>query len=118
MESDPDPDNLTKFCRQGCNEVRCRPGQLASLEPPCSKLRSFGSKCTVLKKVLVALLGLFGVPRSHSAPLAVIWRPFSDLAPGELCPPCPPRYAPACRIWILILRAPLRLLCPKPRKHY
>jgi len=29
---------------------------------PCSKLRSFGSKCTVLKKVLVTLLGLFGAP--------------------------------------------------------
>jgi len=22
------------------------------------------------------------------------WRPRSDSAPGELCPPCPPRYAP------------------------
>jgi len=35
--------------------------------PPCSKLRSFGSKCTVLKTVLVTLLGLFGAPRSHLA---------------------------------------------------
>jgi len=38
------------------------PMQEASLEPPCSNLKSFGSKCTVLKKVLVTLLGLFGAP--------------------------------------------------------
>jgi len=37
--------------KQGRNEVRWRPGQEASLEPPFSNLRSFGSKCTVLKKV-------------------------------------------------------------------
>ena len=54
---------------------------------PCSNLKSFGSKCTVLKKVFVTLLGLYGAP-------AVIWRPHIDTAPGELCPPCPPRYVP------------------------
>jgi len=31
--------------------IRWRPGQEASLAPPCSNLRSFGSKYTVLKKV-------------------------------------------------------------------
>jgi len=41
----------------------------------------FGSKCTVLTKVLVTLLGLCGAPRS-------------DSAPGELCPLALPRYAP------------------------
>ena len=41
----------------------------------------FGSKCTVVKKELGILLGLFGAPRS-------------DLAPGELCP-CPP----SLRLW-------------------
>ena len=60
-------------------------------------LRSFGSKWTVLKKVLVILLGLFGTPRSHSAPSAVIWRPHSDSAPGELRPPSPP----SLRLWCL-----------------
>ena len=45
---------------QGRNEVRWRPGQEASSTPPCSNLRSFGSKCTVLKKIFVTLLGLFG----------------------------------------------------------
>jgi len=39
---------------------------------------SFGSKCTVLKKVLVTLLGL-------------LRRPHSDSEPRELCPL---RYAP------------------------
>jgi len=40
-------------CWQGNNEARWRPGQEASLAPPCSNLRSFGSKFTLLKKVLV-----------------------------------------------------------------
>jgi len=46
---------------QGRNEVRWRPGKEASLAPPCSNL-SFRSKCIVLKKVPVTLLGLFGAP--------------------------------------------------------
>jgi len=45
---------------QGHAEVRWRPGQETSLAPPCSSLRPFGSKCTVLKKVLAILLGLLG----------------------------------------------------------
>jgi len=53
---------------QGRNEVRRSPRQEASVAPPCSNLRSFGSKFTVLKKVLVKLLGLFGDPTD-------IWRP-------------------------------------------
>jgi len=66
---------------QGRNEVRWRPGQEASLAPPCSKLRSFGSKCTVLMKVLVTLLGLFGDP-------------LLTRRPGNCAPlACPPRYA-------------------------
>jgi len=47
---------------QGCKEARWRPGQEARLAPPCSNLMSFGSKCTILKKVLTTLLGLFGAP--------------------------------------------------------
>jgi len=72
----------TVACQQERNEVRWRPGQEASLAPPCSNLGSFGTKCTVLKKVLVTLLGLIGA-------LAVIWRPHSDSASGEVYPPCP-----------------------------
>ena len=37
---------------QGRTEARWRPGQEASLAPPCSNQRSFDSKCTVLKKLL------------------------------------------------------------------
>ena len=37
----------------GVTEVRWRPGQETSLAPPYSNLRPLGSKCTVLKKVLV-----------------------------------------------------------------
>jgi len=64
---------VLNYC-QGRNEVRWRPGQDASLAPPYSNLRSFGSKCTILKNVRVTLLGFFGVhaiirrPRSISAP--------------------------------------------------
>jgi len=60
---------------QGGNEVRWHPGQEASLPPPCYNLKSFASKSTVLKKVIVTLLALFGAP-------AVIWCPHSDSAPG------------------------------------
>jgi len=66
---------------QGRNEVRWRPGQEVNLAPPWSNMKSFGSKCTVLKKVLVTFLGLFD-PLSDSSP-------HSYLSPGELCPPCP-----------------------------
>ena len=45
--------------------------------PPCSKLRSFGSKCTALKKVLATSLGLIG---------PAIRRP-------GYCAPVPPCYA-------------------------
>ena len=69
------------------------PEQEASLTLPCSNLRSFRSKCTVLNKTL---LELFGSPRRRSAPSAVIWLPRSDSVPGESRPPCPPRYAPDC----------------------
>ena len=55
-------------CAQGRDEVRWRPGQKTSLVPPWSNLSSFGSKFTVLKKVLVIVLGLFVAPRSDSAP--------------------------------------------------
>jgi len=35
-----------------------------------------------------------------SALPAVIWRPRSDLAPGELCPLVPPRYAAAPLVYM------------------
>jgi len=39
------------------------PGQERSLAPLCSNLKSFVSKCTVLKKVLATFLGLFSAPQ-------------------------------------------------------
>jgi len=50
------------MCR-GRNKVRWRLGKETSLAPPCSNLRSFGSKCTVLKKVLMTILWLFTPPQ-------------------------------------------------------
>ena len=67
----------------GRNEVRWRPGQETNFAPPYSKLRSFGSKCTVLKNVLATSLELSGAP-------AVIWCTHIDSAPGVLRPPHPP----------------------------
>ena len=71
--------------------------------PPCSKLRSFRSECTVLKKA-VTVWGLFEAPHSHSVPSLVIRRPRSDSEPGELCPPpyAPGKY-PVAYILCLIL---------------
>jgi len=50
------------------------PGARSKFGAPSSNLRFFGSKCAVLKKVLVTLLHLFGALRSSSAPI-VIRRP-------------------------------------------
>ena len=63
---------------QGRTKVRWRPGKEKSWAPPCSYLRSFRSRCTVLKKKLETFLGLFG-------------------ARGILLP-CPPRYAPGVKL--------------------
>ena len=77
---------------QGRNEVRWRPGQEASLAPPCSNLSSFESKFIALKKVLVTFVGLFGAP-------AMIWRPVLTRHPGNCAPFAPTRYAPATTTW-------------------
>ena len=77
-------ENLAKTSRmlwyQGRNEVRWRLGQETSLAPPYSNLSSFGRKFTVMKKVLLKLLGLFGPISRHLAPPAVIRRFQNDPA--------------------------------------
>jgi len=84
---------------QGRNEVRWRPGQEARSATPCSKLRSFRSKC--IEESTCDIVGTFRrSPQTFGAP-AVIWRPHSDSAPGELCSPYPPRYAPVDNIQVL-----------------
>ena len=72
----PDRQSWCALCRER-NEVRWRMmGQETSLTPPCSNLRSFGSKCTVLKKSAYDIVGTCW-------PLAVIPRP-------GIVPPFPP----------------------------
>ena len=44
---------------EGLTEVRLRPGQETSLALPYSNLRSFGSKCSALKKKLATSAGTF-----------------------------------------------------------
>jgi len=96
LQCDEDTHTLSKVHDtrplQERNEVRQRPGQEASLAPPCSNLRSLGSKCTALKKVLVTLFGTFCAP-------AVIRLSRCDSTPGELCLLALPRYAPAT-VWM------------------
>jgi len=46
----------------GRTEVTWRPRKETSLASPCSNLRSFGSKCNVLKKKIATFLELFGAP--------------------------------------------------------
>jgi len=53
--------------RKGWTEVRLRPGQETSLAPPYLNVKSFGSKCTALRKKLAILLGLFGAPQWFGA---------------------------------------------------
>jgi len=60
------------YVTQGRNEV---PGKKQVWRPPMFEPEVFGSKCTVLKKLLVTMLGNFGA-------LIVICHP-------EDCPPCP-----------------------------
>ena len=52
---------------KGRTEVRLGPGQDTNLPPPYLNLRSFGSKCTALKKKLGTLLGLFGASQWFGA---------------------------------------------------
>jgi len=52
---------------QGRTEFRWCPGKETSLAHPCSNLRSFRSKFTVLKKKLVTLPGLCRRPPNDSA---------------------------------------------------
>jgi len=45
------------------------------------------------RKYLSHCWDFFALSQPLGAP-AVIWRPHSDSVPRELCPPCPPHYAP------------------------
>ena len=92
---------------QGRNDVRWRPGQEASLAPPCSKPRSFGSIRSVLKKVLVTLLGLFRAS-------ADVGRPHSDSALGNWTPLAPTSLRPWC--CVLLFSALLQLRAKSPRQ--
>jgi len=82
---------LTPYCRCTTHDRTGRhPGQEANLAPPCSNLRSLGSKCTALRKVHVTL--------DFLAPSQSFGAPHSDSTPGELYPPCPPSLRPCDRI--------------------
>jgi len=69
------------------------PGARSKFGPPCSQLRSFGSKCTVFNKIIVTVLGLFGAP-------AVAWCLHGDSAPGQLYPLAPPSFR-LC-VWVCL----------------
>jgi len=69
---------------QGRNDVRWRPGLEASLTTPCSKLRSFWSIRSILKLVLVTLLGFFGTPVVARRRGIVPTLPHPRCAPGAV----------------------------------
>ena len=77
------------WLNQGRNGVRWRPGQEASLAPPCSNLELFrkqmycieGSTCDIIWDFSATLLGLFGAPpQGFGAP--VVTRPPGNCAPS------------------------------------
>jgi len=77
----------------GAYRRKMTPEAKTSLAPPCSKLRSFGSKCDVLKKVLTALLGLCA-PLVAPPRLRSIWlrvkRPASKAVSSQRASARPP----------------------------
>jgi len=83
------------------------PGAKKNLAPPCSNLRSFGSKCSVLKKNCGTLLGLFGAPvirhPRHCVPLPPSLRIWCDTS----------RQCARCEILrALIVEPLLQIDCP------
>ena len=75
-------------CLQGRNEVRWRPGQEASLAPPCSILWSFWKQMYCIEESTCDIVATFRrPPQSFVAP-----RSYS--ASGELCPSCTPLVTP------------------------
>jgi len=79
----------SRDCTTGAQRGQMAPGQETNLAPPCSNVRSLGSKRAV-EKSICDIVGTFGRPH------AVIRRPHSDSAPGELRPPCPPSLRHCC----------------------
>jgi len=84
----------TKLAAAGAQRGLTVPGERSEFVAPMFETEVFRKQMYCMEEIVrVALLGLFGAPRSDLPP------PHSYLAPGELCPPCPPRYVPARR-WI------------------
>ena len=68
-------------------------GKKQVLAPPWSNLTSFGSKFTVLKKVLVTLLVLSAPPAVTRCSPQSFGAPIVIRSPGNRAPLPPPRYA-------------------------
>jgi len=81
---------------------RWRPGQETSLTPPCSNLRSFGSKC-VVEESTCDIVVTFRHPRSHR-------RPHSDSVPMEFSPPLHPFVTPLTTTLVFDMQS-ISLLC-------
>jgi len=58
------------------------------------------------------IFGTFRRTRSDSAPSVVIRRPHCGSAPGELCPPSPPRYTPAVNAILQLSSGDLNIVQP------
>ena len=97
------------YCRHSNDGSGWRPGQKtnsATLVEPAPPWSKFGAPmvkseffrrqiyCTVLKKVLVTLLGLFSASSSNSAPLQWFSAPIVNWRPGN----CAPLVTPLARV--------------------
>jgi len=76
-----------KRSNQERNAVRWRLELETKLAPPCSNLRSFGSKCAVKVSTCDIVVTFRRPPQSFGAPMVI-------RRPGNCAPPSPPRYAP------------------------
>jgi len=61
---------------------------------PIFETEIFRKQICCIEESTCDIVGTFRRPCSHSVPPAVIWRPRSDSAPGELSPPWPPVVTP------------------------
>jgi len=69
------------------------PGARSKFGAPMFETEVFRKQMYCIEECTCDIVGTFWLPRSHSAPPAVTWRPHSDSAPGN-CVPLTPLVTP------------------------
>jgi len=83
-----------KYISNCPNEFRLRPEQEASLVPPIFEPEVFRKQMYCIEECVCDIVGIFWLPRNHSAPLQYSSAPRVIRRPGN-CTPLSLRYAPA-----------------------